>query len=326
MKHLLLLFRRARFFVLALGVLGLMVAAVSMWRSSALQTDKQAEGKRQFHQRIRDGVGREVQFASPGDPSGVIRASVNSVDNFIFKRSGVKLSGATKTRLAEMEQLTLSGKTRRLRISEVDEVLTSTAFERLGRLTDEEILHVDDALRGFNAPDLPRGWGGRRHIHLPGRSVLISSAEVVQQLKAMRDQTNTPLGEVLKAAAHREIQENVHRRIKVLSEAVPEKFVGAWDTTNNREGDTGVTPLQSVLIAYSVASSDDLCDSEANLTKEMKGIQGGLTRLLGEKYPSPEGHFAYGANGYETSSPLDLVFDEQTINRMLDHIQERSAA
>lgn len=325
MKHLLFLFRRARFFLLALAVLGLMVAAVSLWRSSALQADKQAEGKRQYRARIRDGVGREVQFASPGDPSGVIRASVNSVDNFIFKRSGIKLSGPTKTRLAEMEQRTLNGSTRRLRISELNEVLTSTAFERLGRLTDEEILHVDDALRGFNAPDLPRRFE-RRDIHLPGRSVLISSAKVVDQLKAMRDQTNTPLGEVLKAATHREIQNNVHRQIRDLSEAVPEEFIGAWDTTNDRDGDMGVTPLQAVLIAYSVASSDLLCDSETNLTKYMKGLQGGFARLLGEKYPSPEGHFAFGVNGYIASTPLDLVFDDQTINLMLDHIQERSAS
>jgi hypothetical protein len=58
----------------------------------------------------------------------------------------------------------------------------------------------------------------------------------------------------------------------------------------------------------------------------MKGLQDGLMRNLGEKYPSPEGHFALGANGYITSTPLDLVFDEQTLNRMLDHIQERSAS
>lgn len=302
-----------------------MVAAATIWRSSALQADKQAEEKRQYHARIRDGVGREVQFASPGDPPGTIRASVNSVDNFIFKRSGVKLSGPTKTRLAEMERLTLKGGTRRLSISELNDVLTSTAFERLGRLTDEEILHVDDTLRGFNAPDLPRRFA-RRVIYLPGRLVLISSDKFVGQLKALRDQTNTPLGEILKGATHREIADVVHRRISTLSEAVPEKFAGAWDTNNDREGDTGVTPLQAVLLAYSVASSDLLTGSEASLAKEMRGIQYGSSRLLGENYPSPEGHLACGVNGYITSTPLDLVFDEQTINRLLDHIQERSAS
>lgn len=291
-----------------------------------MKTDKEAEGKRQYHARIRDGVGREVQFASPGDSPGAIRSSVNSVDNFIFKRSGVKLSGPTKNRIAEMEQRTLNGEARRLTVSELNDVLTATAFERLGRLTDEEILHIDETLRGFDAPDLPKRLARRRTIRLPGRSVLISSETFVEQVKAMRDQTHTPLGEVLKAATHREVQKNVHRQIRDLSEAVPEKFVGTWDTTNDREGDSGVTPLQAVLIAYSVASSDLLTGSEASLTKFMKGIQDGLTRINGEKYPSPDGHNAYGVNGYITSTPLDLVFDEQTINRMLDHIQERSAS
>ncbi len=114
-----------------------MVGAVSIWRSSALKADKQAEGKRQFYARIRDGAGREMQFASPGDSPGTVRASVNSVDNFIFKRSGVKLSGATKIRLTEMEELTINGRIRRLRMSELNQVVTDTAFERLGKLTDE---------------------------------------------------------------------------------------------------------------------------------------------------------------------------------------------
>src|ERR1041385_7203751 len=242
MKLFLSLFRRARFFLLIIGVLGLTVALVSIWKSSALQADKEAEGKRQFYARIRDGVGSEVDFASPGDPSGVIRASVNSVDNFIFKRSGVKLSGATKARLAEMERLTLNGTTKRLSISELNDVRATTAFERLGRLTDEEILHVDDALRGFNAPDLPRKFA-RHDIHLPNRSVIISSDKFVAQLKSMRDQTTTPLGEVLKGATHRAIEDVVDRRISMLSEAVPEKFVGVWDASNDREGETGVTPV-----------------------------------------------------------------------------------
>ena len=325
MKHLLLIFRRTRSFLLVLGALGITVAAISIWKSAALKADKEAEGKRQYHARIRDGVGREVQFASPGDAPGRVRSSINSVDNFIFKRSGVKLSGPTKNRIAEMEQRTLNGEARRLTISQLNDVLTETAFERLGRLTDEEVLHIDDTLRGFKAPDLPKRFT-RRAINLPGQSVLISTDKFVDQVKAMRGETNTTLGEVLKAATHREVQKNVHRQIRDLSEAVSEKFVGAWDTTNDREGDTGVTPLQAVLIAYSTASMDLLIDSEAGVIKEMKSLQTGLSRIDGEKYPNPEGHLAYGVNGYLTSTPLDLVFDEQTINRMLDHIQERSAS
>lgn len=214
MKHLLLIFRRARLFLFVLGVLVVTFAAVSTWRSSALKADKEAEGKRQYHARIRDGVGREVQFASPGDSPGLVRSSVNSVDNFIFKRSGVKLSGPTKNRIAEMEQRTLNGEAKRLTVSEFNDVLTETAFERLGRLTDEEILHMDESLRGFNAPDLPKRFG-RQMIHLPGQLVLISREKFVEQVKAMRDQTGTPLGHVLRAPRTEQsrmscIDESVH--------------------------------------------------------------------------------------------------------------------
>jgi hypothetical protein len=148
----------------------------------------------------------------------------------------------------------------------------------------------------------------------------------VDQLKAIREQTNTPLGVVLKGAAHRAIEDIVQKRASVLSEAVPEQFGGAWDVADNREGGTGVTPLQAVLIAYSAVTTDFLEYSEANLNKFMNGMQKARTERWGQNYPSPEGHRAFGVNGYLVSSPLDLVFDERTVNRMLDHIQERSAS
>ncbi len=58
----------------------------------------------------------------------------------------------------------------------------------------------------------------------------------------------------------------------------------------------------------------------------MQGIQAGLTRVSGQNYPSPDGHTAYGVNGYLVSSPLDIVFDERTVNSILDRIEERSAS
>jgi hypothetical protein len=224
-----------------------------------------------------------------------------------------------------MEQRTLNGEAKRLTISELNDVLTATAFERLGTLTNEEILHIDDTLRGFNAPDLPRILT-RRAIVLPGYVVGISTDKFVEQLKAIREQTNTPLGDVLKGATHRAIQDIVPKRASVLSEAVPEKFGSAWNVADNREGGTGVTPLQAVLIAYSAVTTDFLEYSEANLNKFMSGMQKARTERWGQNYPSPEGHRAYGVNGYLVSTPLDLVFDERTVNRMLDHIQERSAS
>ncbi|HWW75525.1 MAG TPA: hypothetical protein VNZ44_09015 [Pyrinomonadaceae bacterium] len=48
------------------------------------------------------------------------------------------------------------------------------------------------------------------------------------------------------------------------------------------------------------------------------------TESLGQPYPSPDGHHSYGVNGYLFSSPLDLFFDEQTVNRLLDGFEKRA--
>lgn len=322
MTSLISMIRRARFLILVLGVLTLTITSLSLWRSSALHKDNSADLKGEFHARIRDGVGREVKFASPGDTDGAVRASVNSLDNFIFKRSGVRFSGPTKNRLAEMELRALAGTTKRLSAAELSDVLTATALERISSLTDEEVLHADDCLRGFKAPDLPQRYRGRGAIHLPGRLVFMSTEKFVNQVKAMRDHAGGPMGEVYRGATRTVVDDQVQKRLGLLRDAVPEQFGGFGSAVN---GSAGVTPLQALLIAYSLAASDLLTDSEANLDKHLRGLQAAMTNKSGENYPSPQGHFAYGVNGYLDSTPLDLLFDQRTLDRLLDHIAERSA-
>jgi hypothetical protein len=51
-----------------------------------------------------------------------------------------------------------------------------------------------------------------------------------------------------------------------------------------------------------------------------------MTEDPGHPFPSPDGHRAYGVNGYLFSSPLDLMFDEQTVNHLLDSIEKGGGA
>lgn len=304
------------------------LAGAGFWHSTGTGRDKRAEGLRIFHARIRDGVGREVQFASPNDSHQNVRASVNSVTHFISKRSGTKISGETKNRLAAMEALVLSGEGRRLTIGELSAVLTETAVGRLSRLTDEEVAHIDSNLRGFDAPDLPEPHRRGRMFVRPraGELWILTSEKVVAQIKTLRDlSANMVSREVVKYQARAFVEKDVKEKASRLSEVVPEKFGGIWDVANGREGDAGITPLQAFLITYSVASEDYLCDSESVLQSNMKYEHQVLAQAHGH-YPSPDGHFAYGNNGYILSMPLDLVFDEQTTHRLLDLIEERSAA
>lgn len=325
MKRLVLIFRRAQVFMLALGVLGLVVVALSTWRSSALQADKRAEAKRRFHERIRDGVGREVQFALPGDPSGVIRASVNSVDNFIFNRSGIKLSGPTKNRIAEMEERTLNGESRRVSVSELSDVITAIALERLSTLSEQEIFHLDDSLRGLNDPELPESFKRTRKAHIKLRASqvqVMNSEEFIAQVKALKAQIGSPGGDVFSGMARNAIAIAVKDKVRVLTEATPEKFAGSSGPGSNGQVATGITPLRAVLLMYSVASDDQLADSGSNLKKSMISMQEALAARFG-RYPGEEGHFAFGVNGFIYSTPLDLVFDERTLNSLLNRLEER---
>jgi hypothetical protein len=317
--------RRARPFVFALTLGCAVLVAAGVWRAAAGYLGKGAENKQLLYSRIHKGVGTEVEFATANSSVGDIRASVNSVDNFMFKRSGSKLSGATKNRLTAMEARVLSGAARRLTISELAGIMAATALERASALTDQEIAHMDKSVRGFDAPDLPESFrhGHERLISTRAGSLqIMSSDKFVGQMKALRAQIATPVGEVFEGATRKAVYEEVSRRAALFSGAVPEKLGGLWDIAADTEG-VGVTPLQAVMLAYSVASEDLLCDSEVDLGRYMKSLQ--AARSAAQQYPSPVGHFAYGENGYVFSSPIDLVFDDQTVNRFLDRIEERSA-
>ncbi len=261
MKHFTLL-RRSGYAFATLGLLCAAVIAAGAWRSSAFGKDEKAEGRRKYAARIRDGVGREVELAR-GDSPGQIRREVNSATEFIERRSGVSVGEATKNRLVALEESVRSGGARRLTVAAFSAALSATVLERFASLTDQDIAHMDDTLRGFNAP------------------------------------------------------------------GVPEQFGNLWDVANDRESDAaeaGFTPLQAFLVAYSLVSNDALDYSQANLSKWMNLRRETRTEDPGRPFPSPDGHRAYGVNGYLFSSPLDLFFDERAVNRLLDRVEKGGGA
>ncbi|MDQ1557865.1 MAG: hypothetical protein QOD32_925 [Pyrinomonadaceae bacterium] len=321
--------RRYMRYVVAALVIACAALTVTAWRSSALKDSDKVASKRQFHARVREGVGREVVLPASGSSFGQVHASVNSVANFIERRSGVQVSGATKNRLAAMEESALNGAQRRFTVSELSDAIAGITLDRLATLSDQDISRVDDRLRGFNAPHLPKNFS--RDFKLPGGIVFIGTPpdKTEARLRAVRDQLATPSGDVFRGMTRKFVKERVQNRAQYLSEAIPEKFGNMWDTINDEERSTangGITPLQAVLITYSLASDDYLSDNEAALEKRMRDAQKSLAKLTGQPYPSPDGHRAYGVNGYIFSSPLDIILDEQLVNRLLDRLEERRSA
>ncbi|MDT5271913.1 MAG: hypothetical protein QOH49_4099 [Acidobacteriota bacterium] len=333
MKHSLLL-RRSGYTLVALGLLCAAVLVTSAWRSSRyVRADAPTEGekaaaRRSYHARIRDGVGREVELARGGS-SAQARRSVESVAKFIEKRSGVTLGEATKNRLAALEEEVQSGDSRRLSLDAFSAALSATVLERFSSLTDEEIVRMDETLRGFNAPDMPKNFS--RSFQLPQGyvSIGIPPEKTIGRLKAARDGLNTPARDVFAGMFREKVLYYARGKAQNLAGAVPEQFGNLWDVTGDRESsaaDAGFTPLQAFLLAYSLVSNDALDYGQANLREQMVADQKYWTEKLSHPYPSPDGHRAYGVNGYRFSSPLDLFFDEQTINRLLDRVEKGGGA
>jgi len=319
--------QKARYIAASILFACIALAAFAVWRSSASLRDRNqlndsADNKAKLHARIRDGFGREVQFSLDGSP-GRIRDSVNSFERFIFKRSGLKLSARVKTKLADMEARTLNGSSRRISVSELDEILSEVAIHRLAALTDEDIKHTDETLRGFQTDDMPDQTWNRSALKLPGRLLIVSSEKFIERMKSLREKSTSADSEAMKGVIRSFVDNSLRESASRLSEALPEQFGGVWDSTNNRDG-AGLTPLQALTLTYSFASGDLLCDSDENLHKYMSGLQRAITKLRGQPHPMPEGHLAFGPNGYITSAPLDVVFDDDTFSFLLDRIRERS--
>ena len=328
MKHSTLL-RRLGYTLVTLGLLCAAVIVTSAWRSSryvrapATTEEEKAEARRRYNARVRDGVGREVELPRGSSPAQV-RAAVDSVARFVERRSGVTLGEATKDRLAALEERVQSGNGRRLSLDAFSAALSATVLERFSSLSDQEIAQMDETLRGFNAPGLPETF--QSSFQLPGGyvSIGIPPETTIGRLKAVRDQLNTPDHEVFAGMFREKVLYHVEGKAQNLANAVPEQFGNLWNVADGKRGaaDAGFTPLQALLFAYSLVSNDALDYSQANLSKSMRSKRDGWTERLGRPFPSPEGHRAYGVNGYLFSSPLDLFFNEQTVNRLLDRIEK----
>jgi len=333
LKHSILL-RRLGYTLVALGLLCAAVLVTSAWRSSryvradAPTEEERAAARRKYNARVRDGVGREVELARGGSPAQV-RRSVESVAKFVERRSGVGLGEATKNRLAALEERVQSGDGRRLSLEAFSAALSATVLERFSSLTDEEIARMDETLRGFNAPDMPQGFS--RSFQLPGGyvSMGIPPETTIGRLKSVRDQLNTPARDVFAGMFREKALYNVRGKAQNLAGAVPEQFGNLWDVAHGRESsaaDAGLTPLQAFLFAYSLMSNDGLDYSQANLSKSMRLKRDEWAEKLSRPFPSHDGHRAYGVNGYLFSTPLDLFFNQQTIDRLLDRIEKGGGA
>jgi hypothetical protein len=299
-----------------------MLVGLGLWHTVANHLSA-SEYRQQYIGRVRDGVG-DVQFANDGSSHGQVRASVESLARFLHKRSGTQLNQAAIARLTVMENRVLNGEGNRISGQDLSLILSEAVYERTAQLTNQEIDHAIETLRGFNSPDLPEpSRRGRDIIYIRAdRGGPKVSEKVTNQARSFRDQALAG-DDTLKYLLSSVISKEVDSRLQLLNEASTAQFAVGKDSASPL--DVKLTPVQAFLVVYSVLSDDHLLDSEQRHRKHMQLIRDFRAKRAGATYPDPQNAFGFGPNGYLYSSPLDLFMGEQATDRILQLIEERSA-
>ncbi len=127
----------------------------------------------------------------------------------------------------------------------------------------------------------------------------------VNELKALRE---GGFGVMTRQIFAIELSREVADKVKFLAEVEPTRF-GA--------GDSVLSPMEAMLVVYSLAAEDPLAHGRKGLEESMVKHEEVFTRHTGVKWPDPKQHRAYGTNGYIRPSPVELLLDDATVTEIL---------
>ncbi len=252
----------------------------------------------------------QVEFPSTRSSEGEIKRSVESIDNFLYARSNIRLSEVIKTRLVAAERQVALGANSRLTSEQLIAVLTEVALKRLQSLTEDDIRRakatyeksyiVDGSYAGFT-------W----------KQIKLSPADFEKNLRRLSERSksnNRELRNTLqKLIAGNSPESGVNGQLQLYTRVLPEQFGAVMQA--------GISPTQALMIAYAIASDDPIHIPRTALENEMAQAH---KNIGGQRYPEPNGSCPFGTNGYLFATPLDLIFNDQTIESMLDVIQTRT--
>lgn len=300
------LFSSSRLPVLVLILICLTLASVGM-RVSALKGNANdplpEETKKILQAQLRSGIGEQVRLDKVKNSPGHIRQAVKSAAGFMENRSGLILSENVKNRLVVMEQATLAGQSRRVSMDDFVDILTVTAIERLSSVSDYEIAQAKATF--LDNGDIRLRAGGRGYLE---------EAEFDDKVKLARDLCRQG-DETFKGFVRAAVREEVTSRVNIYSEALPGHF--------GKAKHLGITPLQAMLITYSVVSDDFMSHSQSTLDAMQEQVYEIMKDQGYKRGRRP--NKSYGSDGYRYATPLDMILNETTINNLLDRIGERGA-
>lgn len=263
-----------------------------------------------YNQHARDGLA-EINLPVNNDLNA-INSAADNLTNFVYYRSGVQISQSNKDLLKNTEQ-NFRSQSKKITPDQLSQILTDVVVERLPNLTNSEIESAAESLRGFTAPDLPlRFQQGRTNVTLRANGEGLMPVSTFQS--EVINIRNSCVNKYVQSAIASRISLEIERKISAFSDASPEYFGNAK---------SGLTPMQALLITYSVVTDDYLDYNQSGLNQRMQSVQQGISQVIGGAYSSPANHRAYGENGYLYSSPASLALNDTSINRILTLIAER---
>lgn len=304
--------RRATLIGIALALVGGTVVTVGLMGASADQQERgnslartsPAGLRANLNARVRKGLGSEVSFAKAGDSDQKVNASVDSVARFIHERSGLQMSDDTKKRLAKAEKDVLKGKAPRISLDQLSDTFAGSTVDSVSAMTDDQIEKAADTL---SSPE------GEISARADGKWGTLTRSEFVSQIKAARDwgqRGDHAVRDTVRSA----IAEEVNDRAAYLGEALPEQF--------GRVKEEGVTPVQAVVIGYSVAADDLMTDSRADVAKEIvqQRMNARLTKAEARAQKRAS-NIPYGTKGFLHRSPVTLVFNKTAVDKLLQRAE-----
>ena len=258
---------------------------------------------------LRGGLNRAGTYLQRGASAVEIAKAVRATAEFILRRSGVALDDKQIERLVSMESEFLDGKRRGIAIDALAHAFTAVLFERVGALTDEEIVRASNSFRVASLHGQYETIALRMNQTASGS---LRADEFITQAKAFRDST-TELARSQRALVERLIREELEWRSNLFARSYPER----WGKAAN----SGASPVKSLLLAYS-ALSGDTCFSDAALKGTIHVLEDSMKR--NRRDTKFEGKTAFGSRGFIYSTPLDLLLNDATTNRLLDGLDLES--
>ena len=300
--------KRNLIFIFSVLFVATLIFGAVNWQTNRAQTKNYEE---EYQQAIRNALA-EIDFPAANTAPGINSAAEN-LSNFMSYRAGVSLSQANKDLLRELEQKSWN-QSKRINRGPLAGILTDLAIEKISNATDEDINYAAEKLSGFDAPDLPESFkrGKRTVMFRASGAGSIEKDEFIEQAKILRDTVKS--NKIARSFVSSAIDRELEQRAVLLAKASPKDF----DST------TDFTPGQAVLITYAIVTDDVPMNNKKALQKKMEDLQTGISRINNQPYPSPQGHTAYGVNGYLFSTPVNLLLDDAAFSKILNGIKEKS--